>query len=188
MARSASADALEKFRFLVTWTNSGEDQSTALARIGFHDAQMPKRATNVITYREGVDPDINLKSPGLNTFEDVVLGRGLLAFDTASVAGREFYEWISSVHSPTSGLKKRNDASLSRATAAGDGFASNNFRKDVTIKMLDREGSVVRQWTLYQAWPTNFVPGSDLDAGEDGEKSIEQLTLAYEDFKEETPA
>lgn len=183
MARSASADALEKFRFLVTWTNSGEDDSTELARIGFHDAQLPKRATNVISYREGVDPDINLKSPGLSTFEDVVLGRGLLAFSETG-AGREFYAWMTAVHNPTAGLKKRDDGSLSRSPDA----ASNNFRKDVTIKMLDREGTEVRQWTLYQAWPTNFTPGSDLDAGEDGEKSIEQLTLAYEDFKEENPA
>jgi len=183
MARSANADALEKFRFLVTWTNNGEDDATPLIRLGFHDAQLPKRATNVITYREGVDPDISLKSPGLSTFEDVVLGRGLLAY-AQSVAGREFYEWMKSVHNPTSGLKKRDAADLARASDA----ASNNFRKDVTIKMLDREGVTVRQWTLYQAWPTNFVPGSDLDAGEDGEKSIEQLTLAYEDFKEEDPS
>jgi phage tail-like protein len=182
MARSASADTLEKFRFLVSWTNSGEDDGTPLARLGFHDAQLPKRATNVIMYREGVDPDISLKSPGLSTFEDVVLGRGLLPF-ADSGAGREFYQWMTSVHNPTTGLKKRDAADLSRSPDA----ASNNFRKDVTIKMLDREGAVVRQFTLHQAWPTNFVPGSDLDAGEDGEKSIEQLTLAYEDFTEDTP-
>ena len=39
----------------------------------------------------------------------------------------------------------------------------------------------------YNAFPVNFTPSSDLNAGEDGEKAMEQLTLAYEDFREEEP-
>lgn len=181
MARSALADPLEKFRFLITWTNSGNSEKTAMQRAGFHDIQMPKRSTNVITYREGIDPDINQKAPGLSSMEDVVMGRGLVGYD-ASDAGREFYKWMSAVHKPTAGHVARNDLIARSANAA-----ANDYKKDVTIQQLGREGEVVRQWTLYNAFPTNFVPGSDLDASEDGDKSIEQLTLAYEDFKEEVP-
>ena len=50
--------------------------------------------------------------------------------------------------------------------------------------MLDREGNIARQWIAYNAFPTAFNPGSDLNASEDGEKSLESLTLGYEDFKE----
>ena len=179
MARSAVSDPLEKFRFLIAWTNDTGSEATSLSRAGFHDVQMPKRSTTKISYREGIDPDINQLAPGLSTMEDVVMSRGVIASDE----NNEMYKWMSAVHKPTAGHVGR-DALSARASDA----AANNYRKDVTVQMLDREGTVVRQWTLFQAFPTNFIPGSDLDAGEDGEKSLEQLTLAYEDFKEEVSA
>lgn len=184
MARTAVADPLEKFRFIITWTTSNGSEATALSRAGFHDMQMPKRSTTVIKYREGTDPDVSQKSPGLSDMEDVVMGRGLIKY-LATGAGAEFYKWMSAVHNPTAGGVGRDSAAL---VARPSGAASNTFRKDVTIQQLDREGAVVKQWTLFQAWPSNFVPGSDLDASEDGDKSIEQLTLSYEDFKEEVPS
>lgn len=175
MARSSVVDPLEKFRFAVSWSADGESEATALVRLGFHDVQMPKRTTNKISYREGIDPDINQLAPGLSTTEDIVMSRGTIIAD----ANGEFYKWISAVHNPTAGHVGR-EALSARASNA----AAHRFRKDVTIQMLDREGKVARQWILYNAFPVNFVPGSDLNAGEDGEKSMEQLTLAYEDFKE----
>lgn len=181
MARSASVDPLEKFRFSVSWSSDGDSEGTVLARAGFHDIQMPKRTTNVITYRDGIDPDINQKSPGLSNMEDVVMSRGLIS-NAENAAGKELYRWMSAVHKPTAGHLGRNAISARPA-----GAADNEYKKDVTVQMLDREGAVVRQWTLYNAFPVQFTPGSDLDAGEDGDKSIEALTLAYEDFKEESP-
>lgn len=175
MARSSVVDPLEKFRFAISWTAAGDSEGTPLVRLGFHDMQMPKRATNKISYREGIDPDINQLAPGLSTTEDVVMSRGVIITDMND----EFYKWVSAVHNPTAGHVGR-EALAARASNA----ASHKFRKDVTIQMLDREGNVARQWVLYQAWPTNFVPASDLNAGEDGEKAMEQLTIAYEDFKE----
>ena len=175
MARSSVVDPLEKFRFAVSWSADGESEATALVRLGFHDVQMPKRTTNKISYREGIDPDINQLAPGLSTTEDIVMSRGTIITD----ANGEFYKWISAVHNPTAGHVGRESLSARASNAA-----AHRFRKDVTIQMLDREGNVARQWILYNAFPVNFVPGSDLNASEDGEKSMEQLTLAYEDFKE----
>jgi len=178
MARSSVVDPLEKFRFAVSWSADGASENTALVRLGVHDFQMPKRSTTKGTYREGIDPDINQLFAGLSSMEDVVLGRGVIINDP----NNEFYKWMSAVHNPTTGHVGR-EALAARAPDA----AAANYRKDVTIQMLDREGNVARQWTLHNAWPTNFVPGSDLNAGEDGEKSMESLTLAYEDFREEAP-
>lgn len=175
MARSSVVDPLEKFRFAVSWSNADSSEGTALVRLGFHDIQMPKRATNKISYREGIDPDINQLAPGLSTMEDIVMSRGTIINDSNG----EFYKWISAVHNPTAGHVGRESLG-GRATNA----AASNYRKDLTIQMLDREGNVARQWTLYNAWPVNFVPGSDLNAAEDGEKSMEQITVSYEDFKE----
>lgn len=175
MARSAAVDPLEKFRFLVSWSSDGTDEPTAIVRAGFHDIQMPKRSTTKGTYREGADPDIPQLFAGLSTMEDIALSRGILIDDL----NNEMYKWMSAVHRPTSGHIAR-EALQDRP----DNAASNTYKKDVTISMLDREGNVARKWTLYQAFPVNFVPGSDLNADEDGEKSLESLTLAYEDFKE----
>lgn len=178
MARSSVVDPLEKFRFQVSWTSNGESEGTNLVRLGFHDFQMPKRSTTKISYREGIDPDINQLAPGLSTMEDSVCSRGVIITD----ANNEFYKWVSAVHNPTSGHVGRNALSARPANSAAA-----EYRKDVTVQMLDREGNVARQWTLYQAWPSKFDPGSDLNAGEDGDKSMESLTLSYEDFKEEIP-
>lgn len=175
MARSAVVDPLEKFRFLVTWSDTAGGDATPLVRLGFHDIQMPKRSTTKIQYREGIDPDITQVAAGLSSMEDVVMSRGVIGLD----ANNEFYNWISSVHGPTAGHVARADlGTASRATGA------NEYKKDITIQMLDREGNPVRQWVLYNAFPVNFVPASDLNAQEDGEKAMEQLTVAYEDFQE----
>lgn len=178
MARSSIVDPLEKFRFSIQWSSEGDSEGTALVRLGFRDVQMPKRSTNSIEYREGIDPDISQHAPGLSSMEDIEMSRGVIIDDQ----NNEFYKWVAAVHKPTAGHVGRNDLG-SRATDA----ASHNFRKDLTIQMLDREGNVARQWTVFQAWPLNFEPGSDLDASEDGDKSLEKLTLKYEDFKEEVP-
>lgn len=182
MARSSARDPLERFRFLVEWTDEGSDGSEATSvastRAGFHDIQVPKRSTTKIMYREGNDPDINMVSAGLSSFEDIVLSRGLLKLGTEQA--NEFYKWMSAVHKPVAGhpgvdADREEDA------------ASETYRKDVTVSMLDRTGAVAKRWRLYNAFPVNFVPGSDLDASEDGDKSLEQLTLAYEDFQELIP-
>jgi len=178
MARSSRVDPLEKFRFAVSWSSDGASEATTLVRLGFHDVQMPKRTTTKIQYREGIDPDINQIAPGLSTMEDIVMSRGVIIDDVNS----EFYKWVSAVHNPTAGHVGR-DALAARASNA----AAANYKKDVTVQLLDREGKIARQWTLFNAFPVNFVPTSDLDASEDGDKAMEQLTLAYEDFKEEAP-
>lgn len=173
MARSSSVDPLEKFRFAIEWGTDSEE--TALSRLGFHDVQMPKRTTNKGSYREGIDPDINQLFAGLSSMEDVTFSRGMIIDDF----NNEFYKWASSVHKPTSGHVGR-----SALAARSSDAAKAEYRKDITIKVLDREGEVARKFTLYNAFPVSFIPGSDLDAGEDGEKSLESLTLSYEDFKE----
>lgn len=178
MARSSIVDPLEKFRFAVQWSSDGDSESTPLVRLGFHDIQMPKRTTNKISYREGIDPDINQKAAGLSDMEDITMSRGVIIDDQDN----EFYKWVSAVHNPTAGHVGRDALAARRSDAAAA-----EYRKDVTIQMLDREGNVARQWTLHNAFPVQFTPASDLNAGEDGEKAMESLTLAYEDFQEEDP-
>lgn len=187
MARSAATDPLEKFRFRVEFSaGDGESDLTEASTItvGFHDIQLPKRTTTKGTYREGNDIDVAQLYPGLSSMEDIVMSRGLVPSTTTaagSVGSKGLYQWMSSVHTPSSGHGSNADV------RDGDS-ASNQFRKEVTIIMLDREGQAARAWKCYQAFPVNFVPGSDVNAEEDGEKSLEQLTIAYEDFQEVSTA
>jgi phage tail-like protein len=176
MARASTNEPLEKFRFRATFSADGAEVAGVVA--GFHDVQLPKRTTNKGTYREGIDNDVNQLFAGLSSMEDVVLSRGLLPSDSSGRNASALYEWMSAVHNPS------QSGNRARVLTAGPLDASHAYRKDVTIDMFDREGQVTRTWILKNAWPTNFTPGSDLNAGEDGEKSLEQLTLAYEDFVE----
>lgn len=182
MARAADNDPLEKFRFQVALTLP--DGLTQL-RAGFHDVQMPKRSTTKIMYREGDHPDISMISAGLSSMEDIVLSRGLLAKEkiagaTSSTSGDDFYLWMSKVHDPTAGVNVLGVASPNPVGPSG----KVDYRATLSITMLNRAGEAARKWELYNCIPVSFVPGSDLNASEDGEKSIESLTIAYEDFKE----
>lgn len=187
MARSAANDPLEKFRFLVDLaipkTTVTDGSTTDAVRLGFHDIQMPKRTTNKVSYREGHNPDISSLSAGLSTMEDVVMSRGVIAGD--GTVANDFYNWISAVYTPSQGITSYITAGVGASTDNGVGNNGKvDYRGQVTITLLDRSGTPVRCWVLYNAWPTHFVPASDLNAGEDGEKSMEALTLAYEDFQE----
>lgn len=184
MARSSTTDPLEKFRFLVEWSTDTGSESSGIGRAGFTEVGMPKRNTNKINYREGHDPDINMLSAGLSSMEDITLTRGLIKMNAGDEANNAFYRWMSAVHRPQAGHPGMRGAD---ATRPGN-VAAAEYRKDVTIKVLDRTGAVSRVYRLYNAWPTNFVPGSDMNAGEDGDKMLESMTLAYEDFKELKPA
>ena len=210
MARSSTTDTLEKFRFLVEFSTSANGGNTTdLGKAGFFECGMPKRTTSKIEYREGNDPDIFSLSAGLSKMEDVTLTRGVIARapNSATVTGKAsaMYAWMSAVHVPeaggmagygaATGGKRTGDKEVAGkaatateieviGTAAGLGNPS-AYRKDVTIKVLDRSGQVARQFKLAQAFVVSFTPGSDLNAGEDGDKLLESVTLAYEDFVEE---
>jgi len=188
MARSSTTDALEKFRFLVTFSaaQSGSE-ATALDRAGFFECGMPKRTTSKIEYREGNDPDIFSLSAGLSKMEDITLTRGQIARNATGTAKESaLYTWMTSVHTPqAAGTSGYAGGTVKRAGAGTEGYAAELYRKDITIKVLDRSGKVARQYKLAQAFVVNYVPGSDLNSGEDGDKLLESITLAYEDFVEE---
>lgn len=167
MARSSKVDAVEKFRFTVSFDG--------LTRAGFSEVSIPKYTFNKGEYREGNAPDNMQLFPGITRTEDVVLSRG-------TTTNEDFYEWMKLVFDPEqlpSGLN--NAGQGADATPIGN---AEEYRKDIIITLHHRTGKPVKQWVLRNAFPVAFQPGSDLNATEDGEKSIEQLTIAYESFDE----
>lgn len=183
MARSCTVDALEKFRFLVEFLSpAGAGEASPLDRAGFFEVQMPKRSTNKITYREGDDPDIFSLSAGLSTMEDITLSRGLIKYQGD---GSALYRWMAAVHKP--GNLPPSYANKGVSKYRPDDEAKAEYRKDLRITVLDRTGQPARMYEIYNAFVVNFVPGSDMNAGEDGEKMLESITITFEDFKEKKP-
>lgn len=103
----------------------------------------------ILEYRHGSHSDYStLKMAGLRKYGNITLKRG-------TFKGRnEYYEWYKTfkMHKPE--------------------------RRDVTIMLLDEEGSWVVKWNLRAAWPTK-ITSSDLKAS-GNEIAIESIELAHE--------
>lgn len=110
-----------------------------------------------VEYSEGgsLIPD---KSPGRLTYSDVTLERG-------STNSQEMYDWFKSVADGASNV----------------GLLDAQYKRQVDIVQQDRDGSTLRRWRLYNAWPMKFVAG-DWD-NEADENVIEQVVLTYDFFE-----
>lgn len=192
MARSASSDPLEKFRFRVTVINVSASltgvvetlsnlagQGTVvknfavLARAGFTEIDLPRATISEIPYRENIDGYRFTKSPGLVRYDPVTLKRGV-------TKSRDLYDWMRLVNDELALLTTANE--LAGNVKKGP-KQSENFRKDVVIELLDREGTSIKGWYLFNAWPTTYKPGDALNASAE-EKLIEEVGLTYEVFLE----
>lgn len=75
----------------------------------------------------------------------------------------DFEVWASQVHSH-----------------AGDSVADlRNYKKDMTINVLNLRNQVAIRYFLYRCWPSSYTALPDLDAGQNG-VAIESLTLEVE--------
>ncbi len=193
MARSSVDDPVEKFRFRVTVISldlsvtaaietiaglSGggtafKDKLAIFSRAGFSSVQMPKANVGEMTYRENIDNLRSIKVAGLVKFDPITLTRGV-------TKNRDMYEWYRLVNEEIALLSVAGE--LARDTQFTPA-QSDNYRKDVIIEVLDREGQPTKAWYLFNAWPSVYNPGNDLNAASE-EKLIESLTLTYEYFIE----
>jgi len=170
MARSSKVDAIEKFRFTVSYDGQ--------VRAGFSEVSTPKYTVTKGEYREGNAPDNVQLFPGLVRCEDVVLSRGV-------TTNQDFYDWMKQIFDPMAipdGLKQAVQDPNELPQVDDNKL---EYRKELIITVYHRNGQPVKRWTLRNVFPVAFQPGSDLNASEDGEKSIEQLTIGYESFDEE---
>lgn len=116
---------LPKFHFSVEWGG---------ARLGFTEVSGLEVETEVIEYREGVNPEYHkLKMPGMQKFGNITMKRGTFEGDN------DFYAWWNSV-------------------------ALNTIeRRDITVSLLNEEHEPVTVWRIKNAWPTK-VQSTDLKA------------------------
>ncbi len=199
MARSSTQDPIEKFRFRLTVvaidpsldgalvTVGGIVQNLnpnptiksaagfigILSRSGFSEVTLPKVTISEINYRENLDSLRFSKIPGLAKYDPIVLRRGV-------TKNRDLYDWYRLVNNEVTLLSVSQELIKNEKFAA---IQSINFRKDVIIEVLDREGTAVKGWYLFNAWPNSYKGGDDLNAAS-SDKLIEELSLTYEFFVE----
>lgn len=183
MARSSSKDPIDKFRFKVTVLDfkfKGLTQLTATdkntVRAGFSEVTSPRLRVGEVRYRENIDAPRFIKTPGLATYEPVTLRRGVVPGPD-----RELYNWFKEVHNDANHIGAVNDILANQGIIP---IFPADFRRDLIIELLDRTGTTVKAWFLFDAFPIEYAPGDDLDA--EGEaKLIQEVVLTYEAFIEQ---
>ena len=128
-----------------------------VGRAGFNKCSELSVEVAKVEYWEGGSLIPN-KSPGRMTFSDITLERG-------ATSDRSLYDWFAEVVQLASGL----------------GLTDPAYKRNLDLVQLDRDGSPVRRWSIYNAWPTKFVAG-DWDATSD-DVLIESVTLTYDYFE-----
>lgn len=110
---------LPKFHFQVEWGGT---------KIGFTEVTGLEVTTEKVQYRDGASKEFNkLQMPGMQTFGDLTLKRGIFAGDN------EFYAWW-------------NTVSLNTIE-----------RRDITISLLNEQHEPVVVWKVKNAWPTKVT-------------------------------
>jgi phage tail-like protein len=146
-------DPYKNFKFRVRWDGNYV--------AGVSKVSALKRTTEVVKHRDGGDPSSSRKSPGRTEYEAVTLERGV-------THDPEFARWAAKVWDLGAGL----GAEVSLA----------DFRKDVTIELLNEAGQVAIAYRLFRCWVSEFQALPDLDANANA-VAIEHLKLEHEGWE-----
>jgi phage tail-like protein len=106
-----------------------------------------KRTTEVVKHRGGGDESSSVKLPGRTEYEPITLERGV-TLDT------EFERWANQCW----------DYRNAQHPMADNEIAIKDFRKDITIDVLNEAGQKVISYLVYNCWVSEYQPLPDLDA------------------------
>lgn len=183
MARSATRDVYEKFRFKVTFINLqpndifGADAGNAFGQDitgGFSEVTLPKMTINTRTYRENIDSPRRIKAPGLVSYEPISFRRGKIGDN------RQLYNWLKLVNNDVNTVSPINDLLNAQNFIP---VLPADYRRDIIIQLVDREGLTKRAWFVFEAFPKEYKGGDDFNSSSE-EKLVEELVVDYEAFVE----
>ncbi|MEO6276478.1 phage tail protein [Roseateles sp.] len=126
--------------------------------LGISKVSALKRTTEVVKHRSGGENAFDHKSPGRSSYEAVTLERGI-------THDLEFEKWAQLVHS------YQGDPSMDLV----------NYKKDLTLEVLNERGQVAIRYFLFRCWVSEFTAMPDLDANANA-VAIEHLKLELEGF------
>ncbi len=118
-----------------------------------------KRTTEVIEFRDGGNPSVSRKLPGRTSFEAITLELGI----THDI---EFEKWASKVVGPES----------------DGGTTTTDFRRDLSIELLNQAGQVALVYQVYGAWVSEYQALPELDANANA-VAIQTLKLENEGWE-----
>lgn len=116
---------------------------------------------------------------------------------TSEIAEAQYFEGGSSIPNKSPGRQTFSDVTLTRAAVTGDsdmylwhqqvmeaaanaGLSEPGFKRNLDIVQQDLDGSTIRRWRLFNAWPKTFTAGSWDNESDDN--VLESVTLAYDYF------
>src|SRR5437773_1108368 len=118
-----------------------------------------KRTTNVVPYRSGGENSVDHKSPGRTSYDGLTLERGI----THDV---EFENWANKVH-PFAG-----DVAMDLA----------NYKKELTLEVLNEKGHVALRYFLHDCWVSDFTAVPALDANANA-VAVEMIKIELEGWE-----
>lgn len=118
-----------------------------------------KRITEVVEWREAGGASIIRKMPGRTKFEPITLEAGL-------THDQQFLTWANQVNNPL------GDPAMSLVA----------YRKEVTIEVLNMQGTAAMAFKLNRAWVSEFQALPEMDANANA-VAIQILKLEYEGFQ-----
>jgi len=130
--------------------------------LGVSKVSALKRTTEVVKHRDGGDNSSDHKSPGRTTYDAITLERGL-------THNADFELWANKVH-PASG-----DAAMDLA----------EFRKELTLNVMNEKGHVVFRYFLHRCWVSEFTAVPELNANANA-IAIESLKIELESWERDT--
>ena len=159
-------DPLRKFQFQVQFhAIAGSTFSPPAETMGFSAVSGLRSETETVEYKEG-DRSFRRKLPGMTTFDNIVLSRGVVPNNT--------------------GLATFLSTWRDRVIERSIGFPDDDLRLDVSVTLYDRRKTVpIKQWWGRACWPT-VLEIEDL-SGDASDVLIERLELACEEQEFRVP-
>jgi phage tail-like protein len=158
-------------------------------RSGFVSCETPSVSINTQKYVEGGNHLFPKQIVDSVEYKPVTLQRGVTSDMNFHKWAKAYFDFIhgkteivaidGKVRSPFTGEVITDNGTLeidNRVPAA-------EYRKNVLISHLDRQGRIVKQYVLYNAFPIEYKPASDFSADSDDTLSMERLVLTYESFE-----
>ena len=156
-------DPYLNYNFVVQWKINGKMTTVA----GINRVSGLTRSTQVVNHRTGGDMAGMRKVPGQTDFAPITLERGV----THDVS---FEQWANKVWSLPNGLKYAyNNKSTEDVVSLAD------FRKDISIIMMNEAGQPVLQYHVYRCWVSEYIAMPELNAAGNA-IAIQQIVLQNE--------
>ena len=142
---SLTKDILRGYKFSVSI------EGNYFNRVAFQKVTGLKSSVEVVEYREGNMNDRMEKFAGMMTYDAVTFERGISNDD-------DFNSWMKLVCDISTSGEGVNPPS-----GGSPDTGEQSYRKDITVKLYNKQGAVAKEYTLLQAFPSEYTIG-DFDA------------------------